>query len=199
MPAPKRLLIVEDEGIVAADLETRLTRMEYVVVGKARTGDEALQKVAATKPDLVLMDIILQGPMDGIQAAQAIQALYPVPVIFLTAHADEGTMRRAKETGPFGYVLKPFDEREIHVAVEIGLYRHDVENRLRELNRQLQAALDNVKTLSGLLPICAWCKKIRNDNGYWEKIEMYIKGHSNADFTHGICPECLKEKKQELK
>jgi len=194
MPTPKRLFIVEDEGIVAADLQDRLTSMGYAVVGKATSGEEAVQKIASSKPDLVLMDIILEGSMDGIQAAEAIKQQHPIPVIiFLTAHADDATMRRAAELGPFGYVLKPFDERELHVAIEIGLYRNGVETKLRELNRQLQEALDHVKTLRGLLPICAFCHKIRNADGSWERLESYIVSRTEADFTHGFCPECCEK------
>lgn len=197
MPAPKRLFIVEDEGIVAADLQDRLTAMGYAVVGKTATGEEAIQQVSAINPDLVLMDIILQGTMDGIQAAQVIQEQNPIPVIYLTAHADDATMRRAELTGPFGYVLKPFDEREIHVAIEIGLYRHEVEHKLRQLNRELQVALNQVKTLRGLLPICAWCKKIRDDDGYWKQIENFLKTNSEVEITHGICPDCQQKLKAE--
>lgn len=193
MKDTKRLFIVEDEGIVAADLEDALTALGYSIVGKAASGEEAIRKITEAKPDLVLMDIVIQGAMDGIQTAQILQQQLSTPVIFLTAHADDATTQRASEVGSFGYVLKPFDEREIHVAIEIGLYRHRVENQLRELNQKLQAALDHVKTLRGLLPICAYCKRIRNDKGYWEKLETYVQGHSEAEFTHSICPECYRE------
>lgn len=195
--SPKRIFIVEDEGIVAADLEDRLKRLGYTVAGKATSGREAIDATAQLRPDLVLMDIILAGPMDGVEAAEQITQNLAVPVIYLTAHADEFTMKRAQLSGPFGYVLKPFDERELHVAVEIALYRARVETQLRTLNHDLQQALTEIKTLYGLLPICSWCKKIQNEAGSWEKLESYIQSRSKAEFTHSVCPECLAKKKAE--
>ena len=186
----KRVFIVEDEGIVAADLADRLDQLGYDAAGQAASGEMAIKKIGATLPDLILMDIILQGNMDGVEVAEEVQKLYKIPVVYLTSHADEATMQRARITGPFGYVLKPFEERELHMAIEIALYRRETEARLESLNRKLQTALDEVKTLSGLLPICAWCKKIRDDAGYWQQIENYIRAHSEAEFTHSICPDC---------
>lgn len=189
----ERILIVEDEGIVAADLEDRLKHLGYTVAGKAASGERALQQVAATKPDVVLMDIILQGHMDGVQAAEEIVNRHAIPVVYLTAHADELTVRRAQDSGPFGYILKPFDERELGIAIEIALYRSRAEAKLRDLNRELRTALDQIKTLRGLLPICAWCKKIRDDDGYWKRLETYFRAHAEVEFSHGICPECLEK------
>jgi CheY-like chemotaxis protein len=189
----KRIFIVEDEGIVAADLADRLNHLGYDAAGQAASGEAAIKKIGATLPDLILMDIILQGNMDGVEVAEEIQKLYKIPVVYLTSHADEATMQRARITGPFGYVLKPFEERELHMAIEIALYRKETEARLESLNSKLQTALDEVKTLSGLLPICAWCKKIRDDAGYWQQIENYIKAHSDAQFTHSICPDCYNQ------
>jgi CheY-like chemotaxis protein len=102
-----RILIVEDERIVATDLRQRLTSVGYTVVGMAATGDEAIRMVEETSPDLVLMDITLKGDMDGVQAATAILGRCEIPVLYLTANADSGTLERAKTTGPFGYILKP--------------------------------------------------------------------------------------------
>src|ERR1051325_5564674 len=149
----ERILIVEDEGIVAADLEDRLKHLGYTVTGMAASGEQALRQVADTKPDLVLMDIILQGSMDGVEAGNQIINQHGLPVVYLTAHADELTVRRARDTGPFGYVLKPFDERELSIAIEIALYRSRAEAKLRTLNRELAEALEHIKTLHGLLPI----------------------------------------------
>ena len=194
----KRILIVEDEGIVAANLEDLLKRLGYTVAGKAATGRQAIEETARLRPDLVLMDIILKGQMDGVEAAREITKNYDVPVVYLTAHADDLTRQRAQLTGPFGYVVKPFDERELHVGVEIALYRAEAENKLKTLNLELNEALAEIKTLYGLLPICAWCKKIQNEKGEWEKLESYLESHSNAEFTHGICPDCLAKKKETL-
>lgn len=127
-----RILVVEDETIVALDLQNSLTLLGYHVVGTASTGTAAISKALSTQPDLVLMDIILRGDMDGIQTAEEIHSQLSIPVIFLTACADEATLQRAKVTEPFGYMIKPFEDRELHSHIEIALYRHRMERRLRE-------------------------------------------------------------------
>ncbi len=183
MPA-KRILIVEDEGIVAADLADRLKHMGYTVAGSVSSGKTAVEQTEKLRPDLVLMDIILKGPMDGVETAEKIAKDFEIPVVYLTAHADDPTMKRAEQTAPFGYVLKPFDERELRVTMEIALYRAEAESQLRTLNADLKKALDEIKTLYGLLRICAWCKKIQNEEGRWEKMETYIETHiSQINFT----------------
>jgi CheY-like chemotaxis protein len=116
-----KILIVEDEGIVALDLESRLRGMGYAVVGVADSGGEAIQKAIETRPDLVLMDIRLKGDVDGIEAAEVMRARFDVPVIYLTALVDEDTMRRAKATHPCGFIAKPFEEDELRDAIEAAL------------------------------------------------------------------------------
>jgi len=189
--AETNILVVEDERIVARDLQRRLQRLGYTVCAIAASGPEAMAYAAQTKPDLILMDIVLPGPMDGIEAVAQIRAHADIPVIYLTAHADEDTLQRAKTTEPFGYLLKPFDTRVMQTTIEMALYKHHMEQERRLLLHQLQEALANIKTLQGLLPICAACKKIRDDQGYWHQVEEYIGQHSAAQFTHGICPDCI--------
>ncbi|MBI5383907.1 MAG: response regulator [Verrucomicrobia bacterium] len=296
------VLVVEDEAIVATDLANKLDHLSYEVIGATARGEEAVSIARRQRPDIVLMDIRLQDQMDGTQAAGIILRELDIPVVYLTAYADESTLQRARDTGPFGYLVKPFDTRELRTAIEIGLERHAIEARVKRAERllaatlrsisdaviatdaegrvtfmnpvaeqltgrlesdsvgrdlggvyvtraanigpervliahgrapcpvedsrapirdeqgqvvgeilvfrdvtertrqqaererlitQLQEALANVKALSGLLPICSWCKKIRDDRGYWEQVETYVKKHSQAEFTHGICPDCL--------
>jgi PAS domain S-box-containing protein len=139
------VLIVEDERIVALALERALRRMRYSVTGITDSGEEAVRKAAQTQPDLVLMDIRLSGEMDGIEAAAEIQARFDIPVIYLTAYADEKTLQRAKVTAAFGYVLKPFEERELRVAIEMALYKHGSEQRLKERERWLAATLNSIR------------------------------------------------------
>lgn len=129
--APARILIVEDEQIVALELKDRLTRMGHSVVGVVASGEEALQEVARLCPDLILMDIKLQGELDGIEVADAIRKQADIPIVYLTAFADDATLQRAKLTKPYGYILKPFQERELHIIIEVFLYRHRVERALR--------------------------------------------------------------------
>ncbi len=127
-----RILVVEDETIVALDLQNSLKILGYDVIGIASTGSEAVAKAGSERPDLILMDIILKGDMDGIQAAENIRLFLDVPVIFLTACADDLTLNSAKVTEPFAYMIKPFEERELRSHIEIALYKHNIEKKLRE-------------------------------------------------------------------
>ena len=321
--AHAQILVVEDESITAKAIQRRLTGMGYAVPAVTASGEDAIRKAATTRPDLVLMDIVLKGAMDGVEAADHIRGHLNIPVVYLTAYADEQTLERAKLSEPFGYILKPFDEQELYTTIEMALYKHRMERKLRASERwlattlrsigdavittgvkgsitfmnpiaealtgwrreegldrhwtgifkivdritrtlvddpamqalreggavgltdhllsakdgtetpidasvapirddqglpmgvvvvfrdiserrraeeererlilELQAALAKVKTLSGLVPICATCKKIRDDKGYWNQVEAYIQAHSEAQFTHGICPDCIKQ------
>jgi PAS domain S-box-containing protein len=126
------IFIVEDEAIVADDIRETLQSLGYTVAGTAKTGETALEKVAVTLPDLVLMDIHLASAMDGIETAGKIHALHGIPVIFLTAYADTALLERAKLTEPYGYVLKPYEERGLHSAIEMALYKHQMSRLLHE-------------------------------------------------------------------
>ncbi|HNU92354.1 MAG TPA: ATP-binding protein [Spirochaetota bacterium] len=143
MPAV-RVFIVEDEKIVSRDLQNVLESMGYEVVGVATSGEEAVGLIPEKRPDIVLMDIMLKGAMDGIEAAEKVRLEIDVPVIYLTAYADDTTLQRAKITEPYGYLLKPFDERDLSIAIEMALYRHRMENRVRESERLLSATLRNI-------------------------------------------------------
>lgn len=141
---PPKILIVEDEIIIARDIQAQLEGMGYAVAGRAVAGQEAVALADALRPDLVLMDIQLAGPMDGIVAAQAIRDQFFIPVIFLSAFAADAIIARAKLTEPYGYILKPFSERELHTVIEMALYKHQAESRLRENARQLRALSQRV-------------------------------------------------------
>ncbi len=132
MSGRSRILIVEDERITALDIYQRIQQLGYEPVGIVDTGKDAIEHALSLHPDLILMDILLKGPMDGIQATEAIRSQYPCPVIYLTAHADQPTIDRAKATEPAGYVLKPVNERELHAAIELALSRDGIEDLLRE-------------------------------------------------------------------
>lgn len=127
-----RILVVEDESIVALDIQERLESLGYNVPATVAAGEKAIEQAGLLRPDLVLMDIHLQGQMDGIEAADHIRRQFGIPVIYLTANADHPTVERAKFTEPFGYVIKPFDERELHTTIEVSLYKHQSEHRLKE-------------------------------------------------------------------
>jgi signal transduction histidine kinase len=128
------ILVVEDEMIVARDIQLQLEVLGYQPVGHATQGEQAVALCAALRPDLVLMDIQLKGGMDGIAAAQAIRTQFALPVVFLTAFASDDILARAKLTSPYGYIFKPFAERELRTVIEMALYKHQTEVKLRELS-----------------------------------------------------------------
>lgn len=130
MPKAK-ILVVEDEKIVALDINNVLGKLGYDVPALVASGDDAVEAVKKTKPDLVLMDIVLKGNTDGIEAAELIRHRYGTPIVFLTAYADDEILRRVKHIEPFGYILKPFQEKELYSAIEIALFKHGLEKRRR--------------------------------------------------------------------
>lgn len=142
MTAPHaRVLVVEDEAIVAMDISVMLRELGYEVEGPAATGEEAVSLAERERPDLVLMDIMLRGGMDGVEAARRIRETTGAPIVYLTAYADESTLLRAKTAEPLGYLLKPFEERELRTTIETALSKHRTEARLRESERWLATTL----------------------------------------------------------
>jgi PAS domain S-box-containing protein len=139
----KRVLVVEDESIVALEIQERLMGFGYIAV-IASSGNEAIKKADEFHPDIILMDIMLKGGMDGIEAAGRIKESMDIPIIYLTAYSDETTIERAKSTQPSGYLIKPFQARELNVSLDIALYKHDVERRLKESERWLNATLNSI-------------------------------------------------------
>jgi two-component system, cell cycle sensor histidine kinase and response regulator CckA len=138
------ILIVDDEGIVVMDITARLKSLGYAVAGSAASGAEAMRLVEDTRPDLVLMDIKLVGGADGIETAAQIRTRFDIPIIYVTAYADEATLQRAKVAEPYGYIIKPFEERELHSAIQIALYRHQIEARLRQNEQWLAITLRSI-------------------------------------------------------
>jgi PAS domain S-box-containing protein len=301
------ILIVEDEIVVAVDIEERLRNIGYDVSGIVTSGGEAIERLGKNSIDLVLMDIGLKGDMDGIETARRIRDKSAVPVIYLTAYSDDKTLARAQVTEPYGYLLKPVNEKELHSTVKMALYKYKMEKKLKEERERFRIVADytldweywwspmegflyispscrtitgysveeflgnprilerivhwedlsawekymgslgpgtqpetiefriltkkgeerwiqglcfqiidaegrnlgvrgsnrditrlkttesEVKRLRGILPICASCKKVRDDKGYWFQVEEYIRDHSEAEFSHSLCPECARK------
>ncbi|HPE88786.1 MAG TPA: EAL domain-containing protein [Spirochaetales bacterium] len=140
----ERIMIVEDEKIIAIDLQRRLERFGYDVVGMAGEGTEAVAMALELAPDIILMDIMLAGDMDGVEAAKAVKASKDIPIIFLTAYTDEKTLERAKEVEPYGYILKPFKERELYTTIDIALYKHEMASKLTRQERLFSAILQSI-------------------------------------------------------
>jgi DNA-binding LytR/AlgR family response regulator len=137
------IFIVEDESIVAKDIQHSLTKLGYNVVGIANNGNDAIEKIMELTPDLVLMDIMIKGPMTGIDVTEKIKEKLNVPVIFLTAYADEGTLSRAKVTEPYGYILKPFKEIDLHSTIEMAVYKHQKDAALMKERDFLYSLVEN--------------------------------------------------------
>ncbi|MFP4362272.1 MAG: EAL domain-containing protein [Spirochaetia bacterium] len=138
------ILIVEDERIIALDLQRRLEKFGYTVCGLVADGSESIEKARELVPDIILMDIMIAGELDGIEAAKRIKDELAIPVIFLTAYADEETLQRAKEAEPFGYILKPFKERELYTTIDIALYKNTIDEKLKQQERLFSAMLRSI-------------------------------------------------------
>ncbi|MEA2062324.1 MAG: response regulator [Gemmatimonadota bacterium] len=187
------ILVVEDQILVAENLREVLNSLGHEVCSIAVSGKKAIELAKKEKPGLVLMDIVLKGEMDGIEAAEQIRQHLDIPVVFCTAHSDAETLKRSKLAEPFGYIIKPLEGKELAATIEIALYKHRIDKEKNRLIKELNEALEKVKLLSGLLPICSACKQIQDEQGSWQRLELYIRDRSEADFSHSLCPECAKK------
>lgn len=190
------VLIVDDDPMVAEMIIGRLDGTRYTIVGQAANGKQAVEMVRSQKPDVVLMDIEMPE-MTGIEATRIISDTCPTPVVMLSAYQQTQNVQEAGEAGAGAYLTKPPILSDIERAIAIAIARfedmqklRDLNRTLQETNRKLEKALDDIEVLSGLLPICASCKKIRDDKGYWNQIESYIEQHSQVNFSHSLCPDC---------
>jgi PAS domain S-box-containing protein len=140
------ILIVDDERIIGKDIELRLKKLGYRVAGMVSTGKKALEMIeASTSPDLILMDVKLKGKIDGIETAEIIRNRFDIPMIYMTAYSDHATLERVKVTEPFGYILKPFNEKKLHSTIEMALYKHKTERKLRENEEWLSTTLRSIR------------------------------------------------------
>jgi sigma-B regulation protein RsbU (phosphoserine phosphatase) len=190
-----RILVVEDDPITRRVLETMLGKWGYTV-SVCANGAEAwriLQETAA--PLLVILDWMMPG-MNGLRVCQKLREAprsHPTYIILLTAKGRGEDIVTGLCAGADDYVTKPFDREELHARVQVGIRVLALQRTLAERVRELEDVLSRVKRLRGLLPICAYCKKIRNDRNYWEQVESYITEHSEAQFSHSICPVCYEQ------
>jgi PAS domain S-box-containing protein len=145
------ILVAEDEGVVAQDVEETLTDLGYTVSAVVFSGEEAIEKAGEIRPDLILMDIKLKGKMHGVAAAEQIRARFDIPVVYLTAYADDQTLSYAKVTEPFGYIVKPFERRELHSVIQMALYKHEMEQKLRKSEARFRALVEQASDLTLIL------------------------------------------------
>jgi len=193
------ILIAEDDVVSRRVLETTLRKWGYPVeaVADGEAAWAVMQRPDA--PRLVILDWMMPG-MDGLDVCRRLrqsEAGRTAYVIMLTARAGAEDLVEGLEGGADDYIVKPFRPDELRARVRAGLRVAALQKSLTERVAELEEALAQVKQLKGLLPICAYCKRIRDDGNYWQQLEGYITRHSNARFTHGICPECFERLKAE--
>ena len=138
-----KIMVVEDEAVISLKLQQMLTKMGYDVIGVSYSGEDALEKARSLRPDLILMDIMIPGKLDGINVAKMVKSELDIPVIFLTAFSEDKIIERAKKAEPFGYILKPFQDREIKATIEVAFYKKEMENALKESEEKFRALAEN--------------------------------------------------------
>lgn len=193
------VLIAEDSFLVREMTQGIVEDLGHVVVGTALNGRQAVNMTQGLRPDIILMDIKMPE-LDGIEAAKQIFAICPTPVVMLTAFESPELVQQATEAGIGAYLVKPPHAQDLDRAMTVAMARFQdllelrrLNETLRGQNEELQQALAAVKTLSGLLPICASCKKIRDDEGYWQAVEVYIRKRTDVQFSHSVCPDCAQK------
>jgi len=181
------ILVVDDQPANLKVLLSFLQEHDYRVY-MVDSGQRALHILPKIQPDLILLDVMMPG-MNGFEICRTIKAdktMASLPVIFMTALDSVGDKMAGFAAGAVDYITKPFQQAEV-------LARINTHITLRKREKELEQALEEIKTLSGILPICSYCKQIRNDKGYWQQVEEYISEHSQAMFSHGVCPSCYKK------
>jgi DNA-binding response OmpR family regulator len=217
-----RVIVAEDDYLVGEAITRALEQIGCRLMGIAPDGISAVEMASAIKPDVILMDIQMPE-INGLEATRRIQKKCPTPVVILTAYESQELLLEATGAGVSAYLTKPPKPTEIERAIAVALARHGDLMELRRLNSVIQAAGDRLKAKSlefesknreletknaallsaldeievlrvrEILPLCSYCKRVRNDEGYWERVDVYINEHTPAEISHGICPECKKK------
>ena len=196
-----KILIADDDPVSRRLLHAALVKWGYDVISTTNGADAWKAMECAEAPSLLVLDWLMPG-MDGVEICRKVrnsvqyQSAY---VILLTSRGSKEDVVAGLEAGADDYVTKPFDHAELRARVLVGSRVLELQSALADRVRELEEAMASVKTLQGLLPICCYCKKIRDDGNYWHRVESYIGEHANVRFSHGICPECSQKVKAELK
>ncbi len=196
------LIFIVDDDVVSIDMmQAVLAKKGFKSIVSFADAREGLEAAFREKPDLIILDIVMPD-MDGFSFCEQLKGrreTADIPVIMVTGGAleREETIERTFEAGSFDFITKPVNATELHTRCRSALTLKKAHDRLKEevetrrqAEQELRAAFERIKKLSGLLPICASCKKIRDDQGYWQNLERYIHEHSDAQFSHSLCPEC---------
>lgn len=190
-----RVLIAEDDVASRLLLTANLRQWGYEVV-VATNGDEALQQLLQPDPPPLAVLDWMMPLLDGVEVCRRVRAnpaLRSLYLILLTAKDTEDSVVEGLDAGANDYVVKPFKRRELQARIQVGVRVLELQTELERHVAELQTALRQVKELQGLLPICSYCKRVRDDHDYWEQIDTYVAQHSRAEFSHGICPECYEK------
>ena len=194
------VLIAEDDRVTGEILARTLQRWNYSTT-LVSDGAQAWERLSATTdPTLAILDWMMPG-MDGPDVCRRVRKELPLAnmyMLLVTARESRGDVVAGLDAGADDYIIKPFDPEELRARVAVGDARGGLQQKLAERVEELQTALSNVKQLRGLLPICSYCKRIRGDDQYWQQVEGYIAEHSDAQFSHGICPPCYEKVSAEI-
>lgn len=187
-----KIFIVDDQP---SNLKVLLTLLKnhFSTVHVADSGERALKALESFQPDVILLDVMMPE-MNGYEVCRRVkenEATSAIPVIFMTALDSLEDKMAGFEAGGVDYITKPFQQAEVLARVKTHV-------ALRKKEKELQDALDEIKRLSGIVPICSYCKQIRNDKGYWEQVERFISEYHEVTFSHGVCPSCYEKQKDAL-
>lgn len=193
-------ILVVDDTRINVDLLVLLLQKKNYIVCVAESGKEALQKIATNPPDLILLDIMMPE-MDGYETCRRIKSnplSKHIPIIFITALIETKDKMKGFEVGGVDFITKPFEIQEVLARVNAQLTIQHLYRTLAVKNSELEKALAEVKSLQGIVPICSKCKNIRNDDGFWQRVEQYVSERTGAKFSHGYCPSCLQSEIDKL-
>ncbi len=194
--AKVKILIVEDESIVAKDIQNSLKKIGYQINAIVNSGDKAIREVEENKPDIILMDIMLKGSMTGIEAAKQIKDRFSIPVIFLTAYADDTTLNKAKITEPYGYIIKPFREKELQTTIEMALYKYEKDEEIKKERDLYHSLIENKESKDSIFVRADYrLNKINFDDIFYvEALKDYvvINTSDNSYTTHTTMKEMVR-------
>jgi phosphoserine phosphatase RsbU/P len=194
MAKPKTVLLADDDKLTLNVLNDTLTRAGYDVL-TATDGEQAWKKLEQSKAMIAILDWI----MPGVEGVEIVRRAHQDPrfvntyFILLTGKSSTEDLVAGLKAGASDYLRKPFEEAELLARVEVGIRFIELQQKLADRVKELETALTQVKRLEGLLPICSYCKRIRNEQDYWERVDAYISQHANVRFSHNICPECYQK------
>lgn len=194
--AKVKILVVEDESLVSRDIQSSIKKLGYVVTSGVNSGEKAIASIEEERPDIVLMDIMLKGKMNGIEAANIIKERFDIPVVFLTAYADDSTVNKAKVSEPYGYIMKPFKEKELQTTIEVALYKHEKDMQVKKERDLYHSIIENKESKDSIFVRADYrLNKINfNDIFFVEALKDYvvINTSDNSYTTHTTMKEMVR-------